>query len=260
MDNVNNSNKDKVAKQFSRAASQYDQHADVQADIARVARHYMQPLSGSLLDIGCGSGRETQALLNHSHHVIAIDIAQGMIDFAQSQYPTDKIRWLVGDAEALPLSASSVDSVFSSMALQWCESSSTAMEEIYRVLAPGGKGVVAVMTHRSFHELELVWRKVDTHKHVNDFATAEHWLCAAGQAGLLATADSRSFITYHKNVRSLLQSIKKIGANVKTGAGAATLSKTKLLQLEEAYQTVFRNKKGLPLTYHVTFLSLHKPG
>ena len=57
--------------------------------------------------------------------VTGLDIAQGMIDYAQSCHHSSKLNWQLGDAQQLPLAlpdhASTYDLVTSSLAIQWCK-------------------------------------------------------------------------------------------------------------------------------------------
>ena len=61
-----------------------------------------------------------------------------MVRFARESHPGGN-HWLVGDAEALPLAAGSVDLVYSSLALQWCHRPELLFAELARVLRPSIK-------------------------------------------------------------------------------------------------------------------------
>ncbi|ABG41071.1 Methyltransferase type 11 [Paraglaciecola sp. T6c] len=268
--------KSRIAKQFSRAATRYDAAAQVQIDIADDALklffercdEHSQILPKRIIDIGCGTGRVTRELarLNtqHTSHIFAMDLALGMLKHAREQTvedaPNTNISWLQGDAEHLPLGDSAASGVFSSMALQWCKNSTQVCTEINRVLAPGASGVLAIMCQGSMHELDTCWQHVDSQRKINQFASAETWSSAAKAAGLQVTAQQKSYVTWHKDVRELLGSIKNIGANVVTSnTRQKAISRNTLHALELYYQSTFGRNQGLPLTYNVCFLSLVKP-
>src|SRR5690625_3786235 len=65
--------------------------------------------------------------------LLGLDLAEGMLQFARSQR-TARANWLCADAEALPLAPASVDLVYSSLSIQWCEQLGTLFKELQRVL------------------------------------------------------------------------------------------------------------------------------
>jgi len=250
--------KQRVARQFSRAAEQYDQAAEVQLDIANHALAMLEAVYADLLDIGCGTGRITRKLTEYANRVWAVDLAEGMCQFAR-QHTTRPVNWLVGDAEALPLADESMDGVFSSMALQWCEPVSTALQQVYRVLKPGSRGVLALLNEGALTELNQCWLKVDLQRHVNLYDSHNTLVQQALDVGFDVEAEEKNYVTYHQDLRQLLGSIKAIGANVVTeNANHAPMSKTMLQQLMAEYETLRKANGKLPLSYQVTFLRLTK--
>ncbi|QHJ09824.1 Malonyl-[acyl-carrier protein] O-methyltransferase [Paraglaciecola mesophila] len=268
--------KSRIAKQFSRAATRYDSAAQVQIDIANDALamlvnkdyHSVAKRPEQILDIGCGTGRVTRQLANmntlQTPHILAMDIAFGMLEHAKKQVVNttkfNNISWLQGDAEHLPLSNNKAGAVFSSMALQWCKNSRQVCSEIYRVLAPGAGGVLAIMCKGSMYELDTCWQQVDSTRKINQFTSAETWASDAKAAGLQVKVQQRNYVTLHADVRALLGSLKQIGANVITSnKQQKAISRHILHALGECYQQAFGSAEGLPLTYSVCFLTLSKP-
>lgn len=74
-------------------------------------------------------------------HIIAIDLSQGMIKLAQQQLATmgrGNVSLLVGDAEPLPVRASSVDGILCSSAIVWFPSVARALREWHRIVRRSG--------------------------------------------------------------------------------------------------------------------------
>ena len=259
-------NKTRIAQQFSRAASTYNSAADVQLDIAFDTMAYVPSQAENGLDIGCGTGRISQQLGARCNTLVAMDLAIGMLTYAQqnSLAGDSSICWLQGDADALPLADNSIDMVFSSMALQWSDNQIKVMSEIARVMRPDANAVLAIMCDGSFSQLNDSWQSIDSQRHVNAFASAQTWQDAAKAAGLQVTMHEKQYITWHQNIRQLLSSIKSIGANVLlTPQGSPEQSKPgvknafnrhTLQYLESYYQQKYGENMQLPLTYQVCFL------
>lgn len=254
--------KSRIARQFSRAASSYDYAAQVQKDIAQDALSYLPKTTGRLLDIGCGTGRNTQSLASSCQHLLALDLAYGMLSYAQQQHINKQhdTCWLQGDAEHLPLQNNAVEGVFSSMALQWCKHPQQVMAEISRVLKPASKAVLAIMCDGSFSQLTQSWQQLDRLKHVNDFASAQVWQKSATNQGLEVNMSVKDYTTWHTDIRQLLASIKSIGANVVLADSTEQrpLNRQTLQQLDTTYRNKFAIDGQLPLTYRVCYLQCKK--
>jgi malonyl-CoA O-methyltransferase len=78
-------NKARVARQFSLAATGYDQAAQVQVDIAFDAMQLLKGQYSCLLDIGCDTGRISRQFAPKCGQLVPMDLAEGMLAFAAEQ-------------------------------------------------------------------------------------------------------------------------------------------------------------------------------
>ncbi|HMG74156.1 MAG TPA: methyltransferase domain-containing protein [Pyrinomonadaceae bacterium] len=93
----------------------------------------------SILDLGCGTGRFSEALAVHfDAEVIGIDPSKKMLEQARSKQTDQRVRYHVGSAEAIPLPDESVDLVFMSMIFHHLQDPALAARECRRVLRNGG--------------------------------------------------------------------------------------------------------------------------
>lgn len=92
------------------------------------------------LDVGCGTGALTQAILacTEPAEVIGIDPSHRYIAFAQRQHADRPASFTTGDAQALPVGDASQDVVVSGLVLNFVPSPARAAAEMQRVLRPGG--------------------------------------------------------------------------------------------------------------------------
>lgn len=260
--------KQAVRRAFDRAASSYDDAATVQKEVchrlaAFAAVNPAQRPVRSLLDAGCGTGYGLR-LLARDHPAaqrIALDFAPAMLTQAIRQSCGGGTQWPVcGDVERLPLAADSIDAVWSSLAIQWCEPHAT-FGELARVLSPGGTAWIATLGPDTLHELRLAFVGIDDADHVVSFTAPDGWLAAAVAAGLEVVDHARApAFALAPDLRTLLRELKAIGAHsVGPGRRSRPLGKAAWRAVENRYDTYRRADGLLPATYDVILLALRKP-
>ncbi len=105
-----------------------------------VASHVDGETVQNVLDLGCGTGRFSQALAaRFSANVIGIDPSTKMLHQAQSKLSDSHVFYVEGFAEAVPLVSNSVDMIFISMVFHHFEDRQLAARECRRVLRDGGR-------------------------------------------------------------------------------------------------------------------------
>ena len=98
-----------------------------------------------VLDVACGTGvlaREVASRAAPGGEVAGLDRNDGMLAVARRQAPG--IAWRQGLAEALPYNAGQFDAVVSQFGLMFFDDRQRALQEMLRVLRPGGRLAVAV--------------------------------------------------------------------------------------------------------------------
>lgn len=95
-----------------------------------------------VLDICCGTGDLTRALLAerpvNAEHVTGLDFSREMLRLAERKYAGANVRWVEGDAMALPFPDNSLDLVTSAFGFRNLRNYAAGLSEIHRVLRPGG--------------------------------------------------------------------------------------------------------------------------
>jgi SAM-dependent methyltransferase len=104
------------------------------------------PDAGRLtLDVGCGEGRVSRDLAGLGHRVVGVDSSPTMIA-AAVPHPGSGSPVALADAAVLPFGAAVADCVVAFMSLQDVDQMEAALAEFARVLATGGRLVMAI-TH-----------------------------------------------------------------------------------------------------------------
>lgn len=259
-------NKQLMAQSFSRAAGSYDASAQLQRDIAD---HLFAMTDADLalsneavvVDLGCGTGYSSQRLFEAypQAHFVALDIAEGMLNYARQHSGVDSDgNWVAADAEALPFADNSIDIIYSSLAIQWCQHLPMLFSEIRRVLKPTGRCYFSTLLEGTLGELKQAWSKVDDYVHVNQFESNQQWLDCVEQATLSANKWQQQTITIqYQQLKQLTGELKAIGAhNVNSGRPDGLTGRQRVKALRQCYEA-FRNEQGLlPATYQVLYAEI----
>ena len=139
-------------ERFDRWATTYDRHWLQRVIFEPVQRTVLDlaalevPRPGAILDVGCGTGRLLRAAEARfpGAELVGVDPAPQMVRQAQaSAGEGSSIRFHQAAAEKLPFPDSRFDLVFSTLTFHHWSDQAKAVAEIARVLAPGGRWLLA---------------------------------------------------------------------------------------------------------------------
>ena len=105
------------------------------------------PPSSRILEVGCGAGVMAAKLIKRGYAVWGIDLAEPMIRQARQLCESEPFG--VGDIEHIPFPDNTFDVVVSLGVIEYLESDEQALREVWRVLRPGGRAVIAIPNGRS---------------------------------------------------------------------------------------------------------------
>ncbi|MHB0975164.1 MAG: malonyl-ACP O-methyltransferase BioC [Thiobacillus sp.] len=264
-----------VRRAFDHAAASYDAHAVLQREVCdrlleRLDFMALQP--ARVLDVGTGTGYGLAHLRSRyaAAELCALDIAPAMLKAVRARLPqptwvqrtlqrltphASRLTHLVcADMARLPLAASSVNLVWSSLALQWAHDLEAALRGFHRVLAPGGLLMFATFGPDTLKELRAAFGAVDDAPHVNRFIDLHDigdMLIHAGFANPVMEMDMLT-LTY-ADLKALMRDLKGIGAhNAAAARRRGLLGKSAWARLEQAYESN-RHEGRLPATFEVIY-------
>jgi ubiquinone/menaquinone biosynthesis C-methylase UbiE len=142
---------------------------DSSASIAFVLAQAL-PLDGSVLEIGTGKGRFLLKLARYAEAVTTVDIAPEEQQCARlnARYAglEDKIQFVLQDAARLPWPDQTFDAVVTMNAMHHIPHFRQVLEEMLRVVKPGGKLLLSDLSPRGFHIMARAHRaEGKTHPH-----------------------------------------------------------------------------------------------
>ncbi len=107
---------------------------------ARYLKHLLDPQpTHRLLDVGGGTGRVAQHFQGMFRDVLVLDVSLGMLVQAKTK---DTLLPFLGESEHLPFADGSFERVLAVDSFHHFRDEVTAVEELVRVLAPGGRLVI----------------------------------------------------------------------------------------------------------------------
>ena len=141
---------EKVADQWDRMRRSF--FSEKVREVA-VARANIQT-GKSAADIGAGTGFITEELVNNGVKVIAVDQSEAMLEKMKKKFGRfDTVEYRLGEFNNLPIQNEAVDYVFANMYLHHVDLPQVAIEEMARILKPGGKVVITDMDEHEFEFL-----------------------------------------------------------------------------------------------------------
>jgi SAM-dependent methyltransferase len=106
-----------------------------------VLRWLALPSGQRWLDVGCGTGALTQAILSAADpsEVLGVDPSVDFLGTAEAQIVDPRVRFATGDASALPVPSDAYDVVIAGLVLNFVPEPETAVVEMVRAARPGGR-------------------------------------------------------------------------------------------------------------------------
>lgn len=151
-----------LAKSFENIGADYDRYRPGFPDAA--AEAIVPQRVSTALDLGAGTGKFTELLLERADRVIAVEPSVTMLDVLRAKLPTAEA--MIGGAESIPIADATADVVTVAQAFHWFDRE-PACTEIRRVLVAGG--VLGLLWNHS--DPECAWDRAChavAHPAVND--------------------------------------------------------------------------------------------
>jgi ubiquinone/menaquinone biosynthesis C-methylase UbiE len=138
---------------YEQIAQTYAQVSAVMGEnLLEIAKKFLELLevNASILDVGCGPGRDMVWFENHNINVTGVDYTQAMLELARTKVRGSLVQ---SDMRNMPFEAAGVDGI-------WCNASllhlpktdsPTALLEFKRVLKPNGILFLAVQNGEGEH-------------------------------------------------------------------------------------------------------------
>lgn len=133
-------------KYFKEVAGQWDNlrsgYFSEQVRTVAISKAYLRS-EMSVADVGSGTGFVAAGLAPLVQKVVVLDGSPSMLDIARKNLAAySNIEFHLAESQSLPLPDASVDVAFANMYLHHCPDPLTAINEMVRILKPGGRLVI----------------------------------------------------------------------------------------------------------------------
>ena len=232
--------KDKIRRDFDRAATTYDAHASVQNRLALELAARIAGEPATILELGCGTGTLTAHLRARfpAAEIVAVDFSAAMAARAQALVPDAEI--VVADIEEVELDRR-FDLTVSAATIQWLADPGATLT---RLGAASDRLLLGTFGPGTFWQL----REVGVSPTLQLRSAAE-WCALLGDAH--ATAQSLDVV--YPSCRAFLRALKGVGA-ANAGAG----SPSALAAAIRRYDERFAVPGGVTVTYELVILDTHR--
>jgi len=133
---------DNIARAYDEWASTYDLGDNKTRDLDQYVIRTLPAdyLTGDVLELGCGTGKNTERLAERARSILALDFSAGMLAVARRHVSSPKVTFVEHDIrEALPCDSQSFDFVTADLVLEHLPDLAPVFGEVARVLRPGGR-------------------------------------------------------------------------------------------------------------------------
>lgn len=131
-----------IARAYDSWADSYDVDRNATRDLdAAVMRHGLFDVRGrDVLEVGCGTGKNTAWLAEAARTVLALDFSPGMLARARARITAANVTFVQHDVrEPWPAADASADLITGNLVLEHVDRLAHPYAEAVRVLRPGGR-------------------------------------------------------------------------------------------------------------------------
>lgn len=265
-------NRQHLQQHFSKAAAAYDEAAVLQKLTAEELASRLDLIkleTNQITDLGAGTGFLTQLLRSHypKADLIALDLSHQMLLLNKQRLnnketllgklakllKASKTHFIQADVYHLPLANASQDLVTTNFMLQWCDDLDKVLQEIRRILRPGGLLMLGSLGPDTLKELRQAWVSIEGeagHNRLNNFIDMHDLGDALIRNGFgQPVMDTMQYTLTYDEPLGVLRDLKTIGAT-NASQKRSLLGKDKFKQMLAAYENS-RVAGKIPATFEV---------
>lgn len=131
----------KTKEGYKRWAKIYDTNENKTRDLEKkVAQTTLKQHYPHIIELGCGTGKNTAWLLNQAESMVAVDFSEPMLQIAQEKIQNDKVSFKIADiTQKWDFVDKPANLITCSLILEHIEALTPVFEQVYQNLLPQGQ-------------------------------------------------------------------------------------------------------------------------
>lgn len=254
--------KRQIAESFGAAASYYDEHAEVQKEVADRLIASLQPWrdiipSGPIIELGCGTGFVTKGLADlYSKREIQItDISERMVDFCRQKFShADNLSFHVQDAEDPPFDEPHYAMAVSGFSAQWFKDPAQTLGQWLQATKPGGLLLASFPGNESFPQWRKKCEELGLPFTGNNLPDVEEMVVKMSLGPAQVDYYEDTITKTYASARDFFRDLKNLGASTQRQGRSLTPKELSLL-IDHWDQSANGQVK---VSYHVVFLAVKR--
>lgn len=254
--------KNDISSAFGEAAEYYQQHANLQKQVADRLIASLQPWrdilpSGPIIELGCGTGFVTEGLaeLYTDKEIQVTDLSDQMVEFCRQRFAdSSNLRFQVQDAEDVPYDDPHYAMTISGFTAQWFQDPAQTLGQWLQATKPGGLLLVSFPGSESFPEWKEKCKELGLPFTANKFPDVEEMVVkmsvGPAQVDYYEDTVTQSF----NSARQFFRHLKNMGAA--TQKEGRSLSSKELSLLINHWDN--STEGDIEVSYHLVFLAVKR--
>ena len=132
----------KIKDDYNTWANQYDKNINMTRDLDKtVTKNSLSKIDFfKVLELGCGSGKNTEWLITKADRLVGLDFSKNMLDLARKKIKNDKVTFINTDINKIwPVNDNSFDLATINLTLEHIEILDHIFNSLFMKLTQGGK-------------------------------------------------------------------------------------------------------------------------
>lgn len=255
--------KEHIAQSFGRAASFYDNYADLQREVADRLIASLQPWrdiipSGPIAELGVGTGFVTKGIVDlyPKRNIEAIDLSPGMIDFCEQTFSDfENVSFSVSDAEEVPqFDDPHYAMTVSGFAAHWFKDPAQTLAKWLEITKPGGLLLASFPGNESFPQWKKHCQELGLPFTGNELPDVEEMVIKMSVGPAQIDYYEDTITQTYESASDFFEELKQLGMGTQLKGRHLTSDERKLLV--EHWDD---SKEGdITVNYHIVFLAVKR--
>lgn len=254
--------KQQISEAFGDAAPYYDEHAEVQREVADRLIASLEPWrdilpSGPIIELGCGTGFVTKGLaeLYPNREIQVTDLSDEVVEYCRKKFgEQDNLSFRVQDAEAPVTDEPHYAMTVCGFSAQWFKDPAQTLAQWLQATKPGGLLLASFPGNESFPQWRKMCEELGLPFTGNELPDVEEMVIKMSVGPAQVDYYEDTITQTYNSARDFFRELKKLGAA--TQREGRSLTPKELSLLTNHWDSTADGK--IEVSYHTVFLAVKR--